>query len=142
MLKGKDGVLLEYKPETRRVHFGYPIRDLPRDTTDWRRYNSFFSSEKAVTQWRLSHPMIKGITRDPITVASLVGLLNKYRLKEYYSPKIPIPKLLLQPGKYGLTRKLECRKIKLPDLFFIPTCQMFVQLRQKGYKNFFGISLW
>jgi len=67
----RDGEILDTTPKTLRVHIGYALRSLPDDILSWCDYNSFFSSEEAVAEWRKSHSQISGVTRDPRALCHL-----------------------------------------------------------------------
>jgi len=140
-LVGKDGVLIDYSPKTLRVHFGIPVRYMPDDPVGWCDYNSFFSSEEAVDEWRKSHPAIKGITRDPVTTSNFVGLVGKGRLDYDYKFKMPLLRVLFAGKKYGFTRPLPGLGWHVPDPFWAPTLHTFTEARRKGYKNLIGVSL-
>jgi hypothetical protein len=140
-LIGRDGVLRDYSPKTLRVHFGIPLRYMPDDAVGWCDYNSFFSSEEAVEKWRIKHPNIKGITRDPETVANFVSLVAKGRLDYDYQFKFPLLRYLFQGRKYGFTKPLPGLGLHLPDPFWMPTLHTLLEARRKGYKPFIGVSL-
>jgi len=140
-LTGKDGVLVDYSPKTLRVHFGVPLRYMPDDVVGWCDYNSFFSSEEAVEKWKTKHPNIKGITRDPETVANFVSIVAKGRLDYDYQFKFPLLRYLFQGRKYGFTKPLPGLGIHVPDPFWMPTLHTLLEARGKGYKPFIGLSL-
>jgi len=140
-LIGKDGVLLDYSPKTLRVHIGIPLRYMPDDAVGWCDFNSFFSSEEAVKKWNKKHPNIKGVTRDPETVANFVSLVGKGRLDYDYQFKFPILRYLFQGKKYGFTKPLPGVGIPVPDPFWIPTLHTLSEAKRKGYKPFIGVSL-
>ncbi len=140
-LTARDGVLIAYSPRTLRVHFGVPLRYMPDDAVGWCDYNSFFSSEEAVEKWRLKHPNVKGITRDPETVAHFVSLVARGRLDYDYQFKFPLLRYLFQGRKYGFTRPLAGLGIHVPDPFWMPTLHTLLEARRKGYKPFIGVSL-
>ncbi len=140
-LVGKDGKLLHYSPKSLRVHFGVPLRYMPDDAVGWCDFNSFFSSEEAVEKWRTKHPNIKGITRDPETVADFVSLVARGRLSYDYQFRFPLLRYLFQGKKYGFTRPLPGLGVHVPDPFFMPTLHTALEARRKGYKPFIGVSL-
>jgi hypothetical protein len=140
-LIGRDGMLLEYSPKTLRVHFGFPLKLVPEDVLGWCDYNSFFSSEDAVNEWRQSHPKIKGATRDPLEVSRLVSLIGKGRLDYDYQVRIPILKLLLDMKRLGMTKPLPGIGLHIPDPFFMFTPGMLRRWKEKGYRNFIQFSL-
>lgn len=140
-LIGRDGVLLDYSPKTLRVHFGVPIRYMPDDAVGWCDYNSFFSSEEAVEKWRTKHPNVKGITRDPVTVANFVSIVARGRLDYDYQFKFPVLRYLFQGRKYGFTKPLPGLGLHVPDPFWFPTPHTALEARRRGYKNFIGVSL-
>ncbi len=139
-LIGRDGILIDYSPKTLRVHIGFPIRYMPDDAVGWCDFNSFFSSEKAVEEWRKSHPEVKGITRDPVPISNFVSIVGKGRLDYDYKFMVPISKVLFQAKKYGLTKPIPGLGLHAPDAFFMPTPHMIKEMRRKGYKNFIGVS--
>jgi|YNPNPStandDraft_1061719.scaffolds.fasta_scaffold12582_2 hypothetical protein len=141
-LVGRDGTLIDYSPKTLRVHFGFPVRFMPDDAIGWCDYNSYFISEEAVAEWRKTHPEVRGVTRDPVTVSRFVSIVGKGRLQYDYRFTVPVVRLLVQGKKYGLTRALPVVGVHVPDPFFMPTPRMVGQMRRKGYKNFVGFSLW
>lgn len=138
---GRDGALLDYSPRTLRVHLGFPLRRMADDAIGWCDYNSFFSSEDALREWRKLHPEINGISRDPVTISNFVGIIGKGRLDYDYQPTFPLLTLLRHPGKYGLTRPLPGLGWHVPDPFWLPTPHMLVEMRRKGYRSFFRFSL-
>lgn len=140
-LIGRDGELLDYSPKTLRVLLGIPLRYMPDDAVGWCDYNSFFSSEEAVEQWRKSHPEIKGITRDPVKISRFVSIVGKGRLNYDYQFKLPILKVLFQGKRYGLTKPLPGLGWHVFDPFWLPTLHMLKEMRRKGYRNFLGLSL-
>jgi hypothetical protein len=140
-LIGRDGVLLDYSPKTLRVHLGFPLRYMFDDAIGWCDYNSFFGSEDAVNQWRKSHPEIKGITRDPVTISNFVSIIGNGRLDYNYQPTFPLLTLLRHPGKYGLTKPLPELGWHVPDPFFMPTPHMLLEMKRKGYRSFFRFRL-
>lgn len=140
-LIGRDGVLLDYSPKTLRVQFGFPVRYMPDDAVGWCDFNSFFSSEEAAQEWRKSHPQIKGITRDPVTTSRFVSIVGKGRLDYNYQFKLPILKILFDAKRYGFTKPLPGLGWHVHDPFWMPTPHMFKAMKQKGYKNFIGFTL-
>ena len=136
-LIGRDGVLLDYSPKTLRVHLGFPLRYMPDDALGWCDYNSFFGSEDAVKEWRTSHPEIKGISRDPVTISNFVSIIGEGRLDYGYQPTFPVLTLLRHPGKYGLTKRLPGLGWHVLDPFWWPTPHMLLEMRRKGYRSFF-----
>jgi len=101
----RDGKLLHYSPKTLRIHIGFPLRYFPDDVVGWCDYNSFFSSEEAVKEWRKKHPKIKGITRSPeTTVEFIIKLVGKGRLDYDYQPRLPVLSILFRAYRYGFTK--------------------------------------
>jgi hypothetical protein len=137
-LVGKDGVLLDYTPKTLRVHLGIPLRFMADDAVGWCDYNSFFSSEAAVQEWRKAHPEIKGITRDPVTTSNFVSLVGKGRLDYNYQFRLPILRVLFTGKKYGFTKPMPGLGWHVPDRFWMPTWHTLMEARRKGYKNLIG----
>ena len=104
-LLGRDGILLDYSPRTLRVQFGRPVREFAADVVGWCDYNSFFASEEAAKEWRLAHPHVKGITRDPRSVAlAVTETIGKGRLEYDYQPGVPVLKMVRHMHAYGFTR--------------------------------------
>jgi hypothetical protein len=140
-LVARDGVILDYSPKTLRVHFGKPLRYMPDDAIGWCDYNSFFSSEQAVEEWRKSHPEIKGVTRDPVTTSRFVSIVGKGRLDYDYYLRLPILRILFQGKQYGFTKPVPWLGWHVPDPFWMPTLHTLMETRRKGYGIFIGLSL-
>ena len=140
-IKGYNGIILDYSPKTLRVHFGMPIRYMPDDIVGWCDYNSFFVSEEAFEKWRKSHPNIKGITRDPVTVSKFVGIVGKGRLGFDYQFKLPVLKMLLDGKRYGFTKPLPGIGFNFFDPFWLPSPHMLKSMKRNGYKNYIGFSI-
>ena len=137
----RDGKLLHYSPKTLRIHIGFPIRYLPDDVVGWCDYNSFFSSEEAVNEWRKTHPKIKGITRSPeTTVEFIVKLVGKGRLDYDYQPRLPVLSILFRAYRYGFTKQKPILKYFWPDPFWLPTPYMLSAMKRMGYKNYLRFS--
>lgn len=140
-LTGRDGVLLDYSPNTLRVHLGNPLRIFPESIVGWCDYNSFFATEEAVGEWRKAHPRIKGVTRSPEEMTRVVAeIIGRGRLDYDYQPTLPILTVLLHLNRYGLTRSTPIR-IRVPDPFFLPTLGTLREWRRQGLKSFFRFSL-
>ncbi len=140
-LLGRDGVLLDYSPRTLRVHLGYPVRAFPANVVGWCDYNSFFASEEAAQEWRRTRPHIKGITREPRTLARVVTeTIGKGRLEYNYQPEVPVLKMLCHMHRYGFTRRTRVG-LPVPDPFWLPTPKLVRDWKREGMKNFFRFSL-
>ncbi|OHU64068.1 alkylmercury lyase family protein [Mycobacteroides chelonae] len=140
-LLGRDGVLLDYEPKTLRVHLGYPVRDMPHRVVGWCDYNSFFSSEAAVEDWRLEHPEIEGITRSPVEMSRLINeFLAVGRLNYEYQPEVPLLTLAKKAAHLGLARSSRLG-IHVPDPFWMPTLRMARDWKRNGLGNFFRFRL-
>ena len=138
----RDGNLLHYSPKTLRVHIGIPVQYFPDDAVGWCDYNSFFSSEEAVNEWRKKHPRIKGITRSPETAAEfIVNLVGKGRLTYDYQPRLPVLSVLLRAHRYGFTTQKPVLKYFWPDPFWLPTPYMLSSMKRKGYKNYIRFGM-
>jgi hypothetical protein len=140
-LIGRDGILLDYSPKGLRVHLGSPLRYMPDDAIGWCDYNSFFSSEEAVEEWRKSHPEINGITRDPVAISNFISIIGKGRLGYDYQPTLPILTVLGHLKRYALTKPLPGLGWHVPDPFWMPTPHMVMEMRRNGYKRFIRFSL-
>lgn len=140
-LVGRDGVLLDYSPKSLRVYLGHPVRDIPKDILGWCDYNSYFVSEDAARQWSRAHPEVKGITRDPESIARLIAeIIGKGRLNYDYQVDVPLLRVLFHLKRYGFTRPA-LAGLPVPDPFWLPTPKTVGDWRRKGYKNFFRFSL-
>jgi hypothetical protein len=140
----RDGEILETSPRTLRVHIGYPVRYVPDDILGWCDYNSFFSSEEAVAEWRKSHPNIKGVTRDPRTICNFGKLLTggSQRLHYDFQMQFPILKILWNLKKIGFTKPAPALGgLHLPDPFMMMTPHFFKEWKRQGYRNYARFSL-
>ena len=137
----KDGNMLSYEPKTTRVHLGYPARTLPDRILSWCDYNSFFSSQEAVNEWRKKSPNVRGVTRDPVTVSHLAKLLTGGRLNYDYQCKIPILPMLMNMKKIGFTKPLPLIGLHVPDPFFMLTPGMFKKWHKNGLGPYVKFSL-
>jgi len=140
-LVGRDGDVLDVSPKTLRVHFGFPLGRIVDDMLGWCDFNSFFSSEDAVQEWRKTHPQIKGATRDPETVSHIVAIVGKGRLDYDYQLEIPLGTMLRKMKWLGMTRPLPLLGVHVPDPFFMFTPHIFTEWKRKGYNNFIRFSL-
>ncbi len=140
-LVGRDGALLDFSPKTLRVHFGFPMSRIPDDILGWCDFNSFFSSEDAVKEWRKTHPHIKGATRDPETVSHIVEIVGKGRLDYDYQLELPLVTMLTKMKRLGMTKPIPLLGVHVPDPFFMFTPHVFTEWKRKGYKNFIRFSL-
>lgn len=137
---GRDGIVLDYSPRTLRVQFGRPVREFATDVVGWCDYNSFFASEEAAEHWRLANPHVKGITREPRSVALAVNeTIGKGRLKYDYQPEVPVLKMLCHMHRYGFTRTTRAR-LQVPDPFWLPTPKLVRDWKRQGMKNYFRFS--
>lgn len=140
-LVGRDGVLVDFAPETLRVHLGYPLREMPHRVVGWCDYNSFFASEQAARQWQREHPEVRGITRSPGQMAAVIsGVLAPGRLDFDYQPTLPLTRIARNAVRFGLTRDTRAG-IPVPDPFWLPTPKMIVEWRRHGLGNFFRLSV-
>lgn len=138
----KDGEVLHYSPPTLRVHVGHPLSRFFDDVIGWCDYNSFFGSEEAVEEWRLSHPGVTGITRSPEEIARLVGNVIGCRLPYDYQLTFPIFKTLFNLRSYGLTRPMDLLGgLPMLDPFWLPTPHTVIEMRRKGYGMYIRFSL-
>ena len=137
----KDGNILSYEPKTLRVHMGYPARELADRILSWCDYNSFFSSEDAVNEWRKKHPNVSGITRDPVTVSHLVKMVAGDRLNYDYQMKLPILQMLMNMKKIGLTKPLPLIGLHVPDPFLMFTPSLFMKWRENGLGPYVKFTL-
>jgi hypothetical protein len=139
---GRDGKLLHYSPKTLRVHIGIPIRYFPDDAVGWCDYNSFFSSEEAVKQWKKKHPRLKGITRSPEQMAAfIVNLIGKGRLDYNYQFNFPVLTTLWRAHRYGFTKPQPILKYFWPDPFWLPTPYFFSSVKRNGYRYYLRVSM-
>lgn len=135
-LVGLDGILVDYSPQTLRVHLGYPVREMPHRVVGWCDYNSFFASEDAADQWRAEHPGIDGITRSPVQMARLItGSIAEGRHDYAYQPRLPVLTMARQLRQMGLTRATRLG-FHVPDSFWLPTPKMLSGWRRNGLGNF------
>jgi hypothetical protein len=140
-LLGRDGILLDYSPKTLRVHLGHPVREIPNSIVGWCDHNNFFASEDAARQWAQAHPDVKGITRDPESLArAITEVIGNGRLEYSYQPPVPVLKMLRNLHRYGFTRRTRVG-LPVPDPFWLPTPSMLREWKQQGLKNFFRFSL-
>lgn len=139
-LVGLNGRLRDYSPKTLKVHFGFPVKNMPDDAIGWCDYNSFFISECAFRKWTESHPNIRGVIRDPITTSNMVSMINRGRLEYDYKFKLPLFRILFQPRKYGLTKLSPRFGVHLYDPFFLPTPGMIKKIKGKYNENFIGLT--
>ena len=140
-LLGRDGILLDYSPRTLRVQFGRPVREFAADVVGWCDYNSFFASEEAAQDWRQANPHVKGITREPRSVAlALAETIGKGRLDYDYQPGVPVLKMVRHMHAYGFTRPTRFG-LELPDPFWLPTPKLVRDWKRQGMKNFVRFSL-
>jgi len=140
-LVGRDGKLLNFSPSTLVVHFGFPLRQMPDRIVGWCDFNSFFASEEAARKWQQDHPGVKGALRDPETVSRFVNIVGEGRLDYDYKVTLPLSKMLFQPRKYGLTKKIPGLGIHFPDPFFLPTPGMIMAMRRNKMKPFMRLTL-
>jgi len=129
----RDGKIIEYSPKTLRVQFGFPFRYMPDDFVGWCDFNSFFSSEEAVNEWKQSHPSIKGVTRDPVTISNLLEIVMKNRLDFSFQTRFPFLKLLLKGNRCGITKQWPIFKYFLVDPFFLPTPAFMIKMNFVHY---------
>ncbi len=140
-LIGRDGILLDYRPRTLRVHLGVPVRAFASDVLGWCDYNSFFASEDAAREWRRAHPDVKGITRDPPVLARAVTeTIGRGRLEYDYQPEVPVLKMLCHMHRYGFTRPTRAG-LHVPDTFWMPTPGLVKDWRRRGMKNYVRFTL-
>ena len=137
----KDGHILSYEPNTLRVHMGHALRTLPDRILSWCDYNSFFSSEEAVNEWRKNNPHVRGITRDPVTLSHFVRLAAAGRLNYDYGLKVPILTMLMNVKKLGLTKPLPLVNLHVPDPFFMMTPGMIRRWRKNGLGYYMQFAL-
>lgn len=138
----RDGEVLSCKPDTLRVHLGFPLSRLFDDIAGWCDYNSFFSSEEAVEEWRRSHPEIMGITRSPVEIANFVHNLIGSRLPYDYILTIPLLKAVLNMKRYGLTKPLpQVGGMPVPDMFLFNIPGFFLGMWRNGYSTYVRFSL-
>jgi hypothetical protein len=138
----KDGNILSYEPKTLRVHLGYPLSSLPDRILSWCDYNSFFSSEEAVNEWRKSNPTVHGVTRDPVSMSHLVRMVAAGRLNYDYLFKVPVLTMLKDLKKMGLTKPLPLIGLHVPDPFFMMTPDLFRKWRKNGLGPYMQFTLW
>ena len=139
-LVGRDGSLLDYSPKTLRVHFGFPMSRIPDDILGWCDFNSFFSSEEALREWRRAHHQTRGATRDPVTVSRIVGIVGKGRLDYNYQLELPLLTMVKDMKRLGMTKPLPLLGLHVPDPFFMFTPHLFTEWKRKGYKNYIRFS--
>ena len=137
----KDGNMLDYEPKTMRVHLGYPVKTLADRILSWCDYNSFFSSEEAVNEWRKNNPSVHGVTRDPVMVSHIAKLFAGGRLNYDYQFKVPILPLLINIKKLGLTKPLPLIGLHVPDPFFMLTPGLFRKWRENGLGPYVKFAL-
>jgi hypothetical protein len=137
----KDGDLLDYEPKTLRVHLGYPVRTIADRILSWCDYNSFFSSEEAVNEWRKNNPSVHGVTRDPVTISHLAKLITGGRLNYDYQVKIPILPMLMNIKKIGFTKPLPLIGLHVPDPFFMLTPGLFRRWSKNGLGPYVKFAL-
>lgn len=137
----KGDKLLDYSPKTMRVHFGFALEYLADDAIGWCDFNSFFASEEAAIEWRKKHPHVKGTTKSVEAVNKfIVELVGKGRLDYDYQLTMPIGRLLIQPGRFGLAKPGPLG-IPVFDPFFIPSPHFFQTAKKKGYGHYIRNSL-
>ncbi|OHU53772.1 alkylmercury lyase family protein [Mycobacteroides chelonae] len=140
-LTGRDGVLIDFEPETLRVHLGYPLREAPRRVVSWCDYNSFFASEEAAGQWRAAHPEIRGITRSPLEMANFINESVAVGRHDYdYQPVFPVLTLLRNRARYGFARPTKLG-LSTIDPFWLPTPRMVLDWKRRGLGNFLRFRL-
>jgi hypothetical protein len=138
----RDGAITHYSPRTMRVHIGIPLRYFFDDIVGWCDYNSYFSSEEAVEEWRKAHPDVKGITRSPEEISLLVDEVIGSRLDYDYQLTFPILRTLLNLKRYGLTKPLQSLGgLPVPDQFWLPTPHVIKEMKRKGYGMYIRFSL-
>jgi len=138
----RDDQVLDYTPKTLLVHLGYPISKFFDYMVGWCDYNSFFSSEEAVEEWRLSHPEVKGITRNPIEMARWVHNIIGSRLPYDYIQTLPLLKATLNLKRYGMTKPLPLLGgLPVPDMFLFNIPGYFLGMWRNGYKPYVRFSL-
>ena len=138
----RDGEVLSYIPKTLRVHYGFPISHFFDDIIGWCSYNSFFSSEEALEEWRKSHPEVKGITSSPIETANWIHNVVGSRLPYDYQLTMPLLKAMLNHKPYGFTKPLPTLGgLPVPDMFLFNIPGFLVGMWRNGYKQYVRFSL-
>jgi hypothetical protein len=138
----RDGEVINHTPKTLRVHYGFPISHFFADIIGWCSYNSFFSSEEAVEEWRRSHPWVKGITRSPTETASWIHNVIGSRLPYDYQLTLPLLKAMLNMKQYGFTKPIpQLGGLHVPDMFLFNIPGFLVGMRRNGYGQYVRFSM-